>query len=105
MVRQMIFAMLWVLLVGGTISVVTTSDVEWTPFIVIVMAGFVFVTIFGILILNKTTRIAIIPLLLGGFCFCVLGTLLEVRNLFLVSLVYYVGLMIYFLGYEEFHSE
>ncbi|KGP92408.1 hypothetical protein N780_02070 [Pontibacillus chungwhensis BH030062] len=103
--RRLIFAIIWVGLVGGTISVITSTDVEWTPIIVMVIAGFVFVTIFGIVTLNKSTRVAIIPILLGGFCFSVLCTFLEVRDWFLVSLVYSVGLMIYFLGYEAFHGE
>ncbi len=98
--KKIVISIGWILIVAGSVSLLLFSrSAHWNSLsiFIVILLGFSFVA--GIVTLIRTEKIAFIPLLLGGFSFCCLCAVLEIKHFFLISLLYFIALMIYFISY------
>lgn len=100
--KKIIISILWIFILTGSVLLLWLLPTEWDVMLIIVLLFLACFFIIGIVTLIKVERVALIPLLLGGFALSCLCTVLEINHFFLISLLYLFGLMLYlFTVYEN----
>ncbi|GGD09868.1 hypothetical protein [Pontibacillus salipaludis] len=102
--KRIIYSILWIAFIAGELSLLTLNPIEWSTIMIIVLIASLFNFIFGIVTVIKSLDRAHIPLLTSGFLLCLLCTTLDIGNFFLISYLYFIGLMLYMI-YSPFPEE
>ncbi|MFD2045063.1 hypothetical protein ACFSTA_15370 [Ornithinibacillus salinisoli] len=97
--RRITISVLWISIVVCTFLLISLLNFQWGPLFIFILFFMGLVVIGGIATLIKAEKAAHIPLLLGIFLLCCLCTALEINHFFLISFLFFIGLMIYFISF------
>ncbi|MFC0300334.1 hypothetical protein ACFFIS_05780 [Virgibacillus soli] len=104
--KTWMISILWVFIIVTTILVIISNQegLEWHPLLIFVLFALGISLFLGLLTLIKALVVAHVPLLLGGLSLFSLCAILEMDYFFILTFLYFIGLMIYFISEQNIHD-